>query len=108
MFGARELGLWGLKGCHQICLGRCSPIARTTHPGGQVMADYLWSQLTPWIKDDIKNVTCADAVAAVNNVPFVGIHVRRGDKVKRHEAEYYEAEVSDILIYGPCESCPEH
>lgn len=67
-----------------------------------------WSRRTPWIKDDVRNVTYADAVAAVNDVPFVGIHIRRGDKVKTHEAEYYRAEVRGILIIqGPYASCPE-
>lgn len=58
------------------------------------MAQYVWSQLTPWIKNDIRDVTHADAAAGVNDVAFIGIHIRRGDKVKHHEAKFYRAEVS--------------
>lgn len=58
------------------------------------MAEYLWSHLTPWVKDDMRKVTDADAVAALHNVPFVGIHIRRGDKITQHEAKFYDVEVS--------------
>lgn len=61
----------------------------------QVVSNYLWSHLTPWIKTHIYEAINGDDVP--ENFPerkFVGVHIRRGDKVSEHEAELHEAEVS--------------
>ena len=50
----------------------------------QVMAKYLWSYMTPWFRNDIHFVTHAEK--AIEGSSFLGMHVRRGDKLV-HEAK---------------------
>ena len=54
-----------------------------------IMAKYLWSHLTPWIRKDIEFVKHYSDVFQTK--PYVGIHVRRGDKLI-HEAKYQPIE----------------
>ena len=45
----------------------------------QVMAKYLWSYMTPWVRNDVNFVIHTQKV--VEGLPFLGMHVRRGDKL---------------------------
>lgn len=45
----------------------------------QVLAKYLWSYMTPWLRKDVHFVTHAEK--AFQGSPFLGLHVRRGDKL---------------------------
>ncbi|CAM9447993.1 unnamed protein product, partial [Laminaria digitata] len=61
-----------------------------------VMAKYLWSYMTPWFRADVNFVTHAEK--AFEGSAFLGIHVRRGDKlIKEAKAvgvkEYLKAAV---------------
>lgn len=58
------------------------------------MATYLWSHMTPWLKRNIHYVTHVGG--HLSEVPFVGIHVRRGDKVTEGEAQRWEVDVSYV------------
>ena len=61
----------------------------------QVMAKYLWSNMTPWFRNDVDFVT--HAKEAVEGSPFFGLHVRRGDKLIR-EAEAVPVEVRSARV----------
>ncbi|CAM9799642.1 unnamed protein product, partial [Laminaria digitata] len=50
-----------------------------------VMAKYLWSFMTPWLRNDVHFVTHAEK-AFNGSAPFLGIHIRRGDKIKEAKA----------------------
>ena len=43
------------------------------------MAGYLWSHMTPWLRNDVEIVIHAEK--AVEGSPFLGLHIRRGDKI---------------------------
>ncbi|CAM9350478.1 unnamed protein product, partial [Laminaria digitata] len=45
-----------------------------------VLAKYLWSYMTPWLRKDVHFVTHAEK--AFQGSPFLGLHVRRGDKLR--------------------------
>jgi hypothetical protein len=59
-----------------------------------IMAKYLWSHLTPWIRKHIEFVKYYNDVFQTK--PYLGIHVRRGDKLiieaKYHPIESYMEE----------------
>ena len=50
------------------------------------MLDYLHSHWQPWLKRDIQSILDEPATAAVREVPYIGMHVRRGDKLREAEA----------------------
>lgn len=64
-----------------------------SHGSKQAMTKYLWSYMTPWLQADIDVVARAPDTDAFENSPFLALHVRRGDKVRLHEAEMYLCEV---------------
>ncbi|CBJ33653.1 Alpha-(1,6)-fucosyltransferase, family GT23 [Ectocarpus siliculosus] len=45
------------------------------------MAKYLWSNVTPWLQADVDFVTRASPSDVFQESPFLGLHIRRGDKV---------------------------
>ena len=45
----------------------------------QVIARHLWSHMTPWLRNDVEFVIHAEK--AVEGSPFLGLHIRRGDKI---------------------------
>ena len=45
----------------------------------QAMAKFLWSYRTPWLLEDVHAVT--HVRETFERAPFVGIHIRRGDKI---------------------------
>lgn len=51
-----------------------------------VLADYVWSHMTPWLKNDAKLVA-GDNELFNGGSPYLGLHIRRGDKVSTGEAE---------------------
>ena len=61
----------------------------------QVLANYLWSYMTPWLRNDVNFVTHAHKV--VERSPFLGMHVRRGDKVV-HEATAIDVKVRSAQV----------
>ena len=61
----------------------------------QVMATYLWSYLTPWVRNDVNVVIHAEKM--VERSPFVGMHVRRGDKIA-HEAKAVDVKVRSAQV----------
>ncbi|CAM9810846.1 unnamed protein product, partial [Ascophyllum nodosum] len=58
-----------------------------------VLLDYLSSHRQTWLKRDIKRVLEKQEIGQVRDEAYVGMHVRRGDKLL-HEAERHETEVS--------------
>ena len=58
----------------------------------QALLDYLHSHRQPWLKRDIELVLEEPEIAPVWKEAYVGIHVRRGDKLV-HEARRHEVEV---------------
>lgn len=58
----------------------------------QVLLDYLHSHRQPWLKRDIELVLEEPEIAPVWKEAYVGMHVRRGDKLVR-EARRHEVEV---------------
>ena len=61
----------------------------------QVMAKYLWSYMTPWVRNDVNLVIHAEKV--VEGSPFLGMHVRRGDKLA-HEAKAVDVKVRSAQV----------
>lgn len=57
-----------------------------------VVSKYLWRHMTPWLQNNIHHATQNDDLQGFNDSPYVGIHVRRGDKVKEGEADLIETE----------------
>lgn len=57
------------------------------------MAQYLWGRLAPWIEEDIESIVRANSTAALSKEPYIGLHIRRGDKVSKGEAKYIDTEV---------------
>ncbi|CAM9692366.1 unnamed protein product [Scytosiphon promiscuus] len=57
-----------------------------------VMAEYLWSNVTPWLQDDVDAVVNAPPTDAFRESPFLGLHIRRGDKVTSGEAALHPGE----------------
>lgn len=59
------------------------------------MADHLWRYMTPWLQDDV--LTVINSVGSTQKINimslFVGIHVRRGDKLEWGEANITSSEV---------------
>lgn len=45
----------------------------------QVMAKFLWSFITPWLRKDVHIVT--QVRETFGRSPFIGVHIRRGDKI---------------------------
>lgn len=60
----------------------------------QVLAKYLWSNLTPWLQADANFIAHAPVSAGFDQLPFLAIHVRRGDKVAEGQGDMYTCEVS--------------
>ncbi|CAM9749320.1 unnamed protein product [Ascophyllum nodosum] len=56
------------------------------------MASYLWSYMTPWLKRDIDIVVRAPKEDVFREHPFLGVHIRRGDKVANKEASNHASE----------------
>lgn len=59
----------------------------------QVMARYLWQHLTPWLEEDVRAALNRPDVQALRQKPYVGFHIRRGDKVSEGEARKVETQV---------------
>eukprot|EP00903_Cladosiphon_okamuranus_P021622 g19881.t1 len=55
-----------------------------------VMARYLWGHLTPWLVEDVRAALERSDVQALRLEPYVGFHIRRGDKVAEGEADKVE------------------
>lgn len=52
----------------------------------KILADHLMSNFQPWLVGDIHSILSEPEIAAVREGNFVGVHVRRGDKVTQHNA----------------------
>ncbi|CAM9749390.1 unnamed protein product, partial [Ascophyllum nodosum] len=57
-----------------------------------VMASNLWSFMTPWLKRDIDIVIRAPEKYVFKKYPYLGVHIRRGDKISKKEASYHASE----------------
>lgn len=67
---------------------------RNKRTGLQVMMRYLWSHLTPWLEKDVDIALERPDVEALRQDPYVGFHIRRGDKVVENgEANKVETKV---------------
>ncbi|CAN0115382.1 unnamed protein product [Ascophyllum nodosum] len=55
--------------------------------------DYFHSHWQPWVKRDIQAILDGPTIAPVRDGPYVGIHVRRSDKInaggQKHEVQEY-------------------
>ena len=52
-----------------------------------VIYTHMWSHMTPWLKRDINTIEYK-----ILNEPYIGLHIRRGDKVIYGEAKAVEVE----------------
>lgn len=59
----------------------------------QVMARYFWNNLTPWLEEDIEKALDRPQVDVFRREPYVGLHIRRGDKVAEGEAKKVDTKV---------------
>ena len=69
----------------------------------QVVLDYLHSHWQPWLKRDIQSILDEPAPAAVLEVPYISLHVRRGDKLKTdtaHDVKVLQALGGSLCSYG--------
>lgn len=60
----------------------------------QAMAQYLWAYMTPWLKRAVKIVTSSAKAQVFEELPYLGVHIRRGDKITSKEAAYHSSEVN--------------
>lgn len=60
----------------------------------KVIGKFMDSHRQPWVKRDIDSVLSEASIAAVREGTFIGLHVRRGDKLLR-EAKRVEVEVRE-------------
>ena len=60
----------------------------------QAVAKFLWSFITPWVRRDVRQVTSLRGTFGTS--PFIGLHIRRGDKLiaGRHREYRHDVEVS--------------
>lgn len=49
--------------------------------------------MTPWLQADIDVVARAPKSDAFEKSPFLALHIRRGDKIRLHEAKLHPCEV---------------
>ena len=54
--------------------------------------------MTPWLKRDIDIVVRAPKEDVFREHPFLGVHIRRGDKVANKEASNHASEVNRLLL----------
>ena len=69
----------------------------------QVVLDYLHSHWQPWLKRDIQSILDEPAPAAVLEVPYISLHVRRGDKLttdKAHDVKVLRAWGGSLCCNG--------
>ncbi|CAB1121484.1 GT23 [Ectocarpus sp. CCAP 1310/34] len=84
----------GAEGCEDLPTAHSAP--RREHlrdsfaPDTQVMARLLWKNLTPWLQEDVRKALERPDLDVFRRKPFVGLHVRRGDKVGEGEAQKVE------------------
>lgn len=57
------------------------------------MAGYLRRYVTPWLKRDVNDILGSPQFQEFQKWPFLGLHVRRGDKVEARRREYHSCEV---------------
>lgn len=67
-----------------------------------VMADYVWSHMTPWLRKDAELVSGNNELFNGDS-QYLGLHIRRGDKVSTGEAkatpvDVYMQTASDYLV----------
>ena len=55
------------------------------------MATFLWSSITPWLRQEVDVITRTWEVFETS--PFIGMHIRRGDKLRETGGRVYSAEV---------------
>lgn len=60
------------------------------------MSRLLWKNLTPWLQEDVRKALERPDLDVFRRKPFVGLHVRRGDKVAEGEAQKVETKVGRI------------
>ena len=53
--------------------------------------------MTPWLKRDIDIVIRAPEKYVFKKYPYLGVHIRRGDKISKKEASYHASEVNRLL-----------
>lgn len=67
------------------------------------MSRIMWKNITPWLAEDIRKETELPELDVFRNEPFVGLHIRRGDKISEGEMEKIDAKVSAftrvLLVY---------
>lgn len=67
----------------------CLPCLLTTT---KMLADHIMSHLQPWVLDDIQALLSEPELSAVRARKYVGIHVRRGDKLQTPQGSRIESE----------------
>lgn len=56
-----------------------------------MVARHVWRHFQPWVQDDVRELN-ACMPSGVRKGPYIGLHIRRGDKLLAHEAELTPAE----------------
>lgn len=66
-------------------------------------ARHIWNHFQPWVENDIRTLTsCLPAEA--RDGPYVGLHIRRGDKLASEAAltpaeDYLNVTVTELLVH---------
>lgn len=62
----------------------------------QALADHFMSHLQPWLLDDVHSLLSETELAAFEERKYIGVHVRRGDKLHSPEGRKIESEARSV------------
>lgn len=65
----------------------------------QIIASHLWGFMTPWLQDIVRKILSKEHPAAIRDSPFVGIHVRRSDKITSEHQHPFNTTVSTFMLH---------
>lgn len=64
----------------------------------KVMLHYLGQYRQPWLMEGILSELKEDSIRTVRERPYVGLHIRRGDKVEEREAKRFDAKARNYFF----------
>ena len=62
----------------------------------KMLANHLLSHLQPWLLDDMHSILNEPEAASVRGGKYIGIHVRRGDKIRTSRGSLIESEARSL------------
>lgn len=70
----------------------------------QVVARYLWGNIEPALARRVRQEVRRPALDVFRESPYIGLHIRRGDKIAEGEMEFIETKVGVwmrvVIVYG--------